>query len=87
MTGYEMSGKWVDARWIFTDKGFRYRLASPAGEVRAHLMVPEGKVPAMLLVNGVETPFESKDVFGSHYVDATVRPENGVADFEVIYGN
>ncbi len=87
VTGYEISGKWVDVRWIFTDKGARYRLASPAEEVLAHLMVPEGKVPARLLVNGVVTPFEKKDVGGSLYVDAAVRPERGVADFEVVYAD
>ena len=85
VTGYEISGKWVDVRWIFTDKGFRYRLASPAEEVRAHLMVPMGKIPAKLLVNGVETSFERQDVCGSLYIDAVVMPENGVADFEVVY--
>jgi hypothetical protein len=50
-------------------------------------MVPERKVPARLLVNGVETPFEKRDVGGSLYVDAAVRPERGVADFEVVYAD
>lgn len=87
VTGYEISRALVDVRWIFTDMGFRYRLASPAEEVVAHLMVPDGKVPVRLLVNGRETPFAKDDVCGSLYLDATVRPESGIADFEVVYEN
>ena len=51
----------------------------------AHLLVPAGRVPAKLLVDGRETPFELGDVFGSKYVDVTVRPQNGVVDFEVLF--
>ena len=85
LTGYELSKKKVDVRWIFTDKGFRYNLESPAEEVAAHLLVPAGKVPSKLLVDGVETIFALNDVFGSRYVDVNVRPGNGVVDFEVLY--
>ncbi|MGN0887699.1 MAG: hypothetical protein ACI4UY_02335, partial [Kiritimatiellia bacterium] len=85
LTGYELSKKKVDVRWIFTDKGFRYNLESPAEEVAAHLLVPAGKVPSKLLVDGVETIFALSDVFGSRYVDVNVRPGNGVVDFEVQY--
>ena len=72
-------------RWIFTERGFRYNLRSPAEEVVAHLLVPSGKVPAKLLVDGKETPFVLSDVYGSKYVDATVAPKNGEVDFEVLY--
>ena len=85
LTGYELSKKKVDVRWIFTDKGFRYNLESPAEEVAAHLLVPAAKVPSKLLVDGVETIFALNDVFGSRYVDVNVRPGNGVVDFEVLY--
>ena len=85
LTGYELSKKKVDVRWIFTDKGFRYNLESPAEVVAAHLLVPAGKVPSKLLVDGVETIFALNDVFGSRYVDVNVRPGHGVVDFEVLY--
>ena len=85
LTGYESVRKFVDVRHVFTEKGFRYNLRSPAEEVVAHLLVPAGRVPAKLLVDGRETPFELGDVFGSKYVDATVRPRNGVVDFEVLF--
>ena len=85
LTGYEQSKKLVDVRYVFTEKGFRYNLRSPAEEVSAHLLAPAGKTPARLLVNGRETPFKTVDVYGSTYVDVTVAPEKGVADFEVLY--
>ena len=85
LTGYEVSKKKIDVRWMFKDAGFRYRLECPSMRVDAHLLVPSGKRPARLLVNGRATPFRLVDVFGSLYVDATVAPEDGVADFEVFY--
>ena len=85
LTGYEVSKKKIDVRWTFKDAGFRYRLECPSMRVDAHLLVPSGKRPARLLVNGRATPFRLVDVFGSLYVDATVAPENGVADFEAFY--
>lgn len=85
LTGYELSKKKVDVRWIFTDKGFRYHLESPAQSVQAHLLVPAGRTPVKLLANGRETPFTTVDVYGSTYVDATVAPVRGVVDFEVLY--
>ena len=85
LTGYELSRKSVDVRFVFAERGFRYNLRSPAKEVEAHLLVPAGRTPARLLVDGKETPFRTVDVFGSRYVDLTVRPVGGVVDFEVLY--
>ena len=85
LTGYEASHKTVDVRWIFTDKGFRYHLRSPARDVRAHLLVPSGKIPKALRVNGREEPFTLVVVGVSRYVNAVVAPQGGVADFEVLY--
>jgi hypothetical protein len=85
LTGYEASHKTVDVRWIFTDKGFRYHLRSPAREVQAYLLVPTGKSPKSLRVNGREEPFTLVIVGESRYVNAVVAPQNGVTDFEVLY--
>ena len=85
LTGYEAAHKTVDVRWIFTERGFRYHLRSPARTVAAHLLVPSGKTPKTLLVNGGETAFTISSVGESRYVDATVSPVGGVADFEVLY--
>ncbi len=85
VTGYEMSKKYVDVRHIQTDAGFRYHLRSPASKVKAHLLVPEGRSPKTLLVNGKETAFTLSTVGESRYVDVVVTPTDGVADFEVLY--
>ena len=85
VTGCELTRKFVDCRWIATEKGMRYRLQSPAKKVSAHLLVPFGKVPKSLRVNGAETAFAISTVGESRYVDATVVPQGGVADFEVLY--
>ena len=85
LTGYELAKKFVDVRYVFTERGFRYNLRSPAERVAAHLLVPAGKTPARLLVDGRETPFDLGDVFGSRYVDVDVRPQGGAVDFEVLY--
>ena len=40
---------------------------------------------AALLVNGKEIPFETSTVGESRYVDATVAPKDGIADFELSF--
>jgi hypothetical protein len=85
LTGYEASHKTVDVRWIFTEKGFRYHLLSPAKTISAHLLVPSGKTPKTLLVNGAETAFALSTVGESRYVDVVVVSCDGTTDLEVIY--
>ena len=85
LTGYEAARKTVDVRWIFTEKGFRYHLRSPARAVQAHLLVPAGKTPKTLRVNGHEAAFTLSTVGESRYVDADVAPQGDVTDFEMIY--
>ena len=85
VTGYELTHKYVDVRHVQTDEGFRYHLRSPARKIKAHLLVPPGKTPKTLRVNGKETAFTLSTVGESRYVDVTTSPANGVADFEVLY--
>ena len=85
VTGYELTRKYVDVRYVQTDAGFRYNLRSPARKINAHLLVPPGKTPKTLRVNGVETAFALSIVGESRYVDVTASPMNDVADFEVLY--
>lgn len=84
-TGYEATGKLVDCRGLVADAGLRYRLRSPAKSVRAHILLPAGRSARRLLLNGREIPFAVSRVDASVYVDAAVVPENGLADFEVLY--
>jgi hypothetical protein len=83
LIGYEALRKTVDV--LFTEKGFRYHLRSPARDVREHLLVPSDKTPKALRVNGREMDFTISIVGESRYVDAAVTPQGGVADFEVLY--
>jgi hypothetical protein len=49
------------------------------------LLVPSGKTPKALRVNGREMAFALSTVGESRYVDVAVTPQDGVADFEVLY--
>ena len=83
VTGYELTKKYVDVRYVQTDAGMRYHLRSPAKKVVAHILLPEGKTPKSLFVNGEEAQFKITTVGESRYVDTTVAPKDGLADFEL----
>ena len=85
VTGYEVSGKYVDVRYVRTAKGLRYRLKSPAETVRAHVLLPDGAQPARLMVDGRETAFQAVRVGESTYVDAVLRPQGGCVDLTVTF--
>ena len=70
-------------RYVQTDAGMRYHLRSPAKKVVAHILLLEGKTPKSLFVNGEEAQFKITTVGESRYVDTTVAPKDGVADFEL----
>lgn len=83
-TGYEKTQKYVTFRYILTDKGMRYLVDSPAREIDAHLLLPDGKRAARVLVDGKETLFTVSAVGESSYADFTVKP-NGRVNFEVLF--
>ena len=84
VTGYELTKKYVDCRWIMTDNGMRYSLRSPARQVKAHILLPQGRSCSRLLVNGAERTFNDVSVDDSHYVDCEVAA-SGQIDFEVLF--
>ena len=84
-TGYEKSGDIVDVRYIFSDKGLRYRVDSPAKEIVAHILLPEGAVASKVLLNGKGIEFSSSRVGGSDYVDFRTNGLKGQADIEVLF--
>lgn len=85
LTGYEAHGKTVDYRHVRNETGMRYRVESPARRIAAHLLIPAGKTPGELLVNGKRTDFAVSTVDGSLYLDVAVAPQDGLADFEVLW--
>ena len=84
ITGYELTKKYVDVRWIMTDKGMRYNVRSPAKRIKAHFLMPEGMSCKKLLVNGIETKFMEVAVDASRYVDCEANVP-GETDFEIIF--
>jgi hypothetical protein len=84
LTGYERAAKFVDTRWVFTDRGLRYRVESPAQEVVAHILLSEGRHASKVLVNGVEQRFTVTKGESADYVDLVVKGHPSI-DFEVLY--
>ncbi len=84
VTGYELTKKYVDVRWIMTDKGMRYNVRGPAKKINAHILLPTGRECRKLLVNGADAPFAETTVDQSRYVDCSVAAD-GEVDFEVLF--
>ncbi len=76
ITGYEVSGKMVDVRYILTDDGMRYDVYSPAKRIQAHILLPKGKKCEKLLIDGNASCFETELVGESLYINFTVCPSN-----------
>lgn len=84
ITGYEVSGKYVDVRWILTEEGMRFDVLSPAEKIRAHIMLPDGKSCKELYVNGRKEKFAPVRIAGSSYIDFAIgRMEKAV--FEIVF--
>lgn len=84
ITGYEKTAKIVDIRYILTNAGMRYYVISPAHEIQAHVLLPEGKRCAHLYINGTETPFEISMIGESRYVDCTIHSDGNV-NIEILF--
>ncbi len=84
ITGYEISHKFVDVRFVANDIGLRYDVYSEAQKINAHILLPKGKTCSKLFVNGKETAFKISEVAQSIYVDVSVKGEKHVS-FEAIY--
>jgi len=86
LTGYEVSHTLVDVRYILTGEGMRYDVYSPAKKITAHILLPEGKNCAKLLVNEKETAFETEAVGSSVYVNTEVSGALSPVKFEILFG-
>ena len=84
VTGYEVSGKYVDCRYVLADSGLRYLLKSPARRVNAHILLPKGREADRVLVNGAPTDFALGLVGESAYADLSVEAD-GTVDFEILF--
>lgn len=84
ITGYEVSGKYVDVRWILKDEGMRFDVISPAQKINAHIMLPAGKECKALCVNGREREFKRTRVAESSYIDFTAEGK-AKTTFEILF--
>lgn len=69
ITGYEVSNAMVDVRYILKDAGMRYDVYSPAKNITAHILLPDGKHCAKILVDEHEIDFSIGTVGNSQYAD------------------
>lgn len=86
LTGYEVSKALVDVRYILTGEGMRYDVYSPARKISAHILLPDGKRCAKLLVNGTEAAFETETIGQSVYVNAEITGALSPVQFEILFG-
>ena len=84
-TGYEKTGDTVDVRYISSDKGLRYCVDSPANEISAHILLPEGVTASTVILNGAEISFSPTRVSDSNYVDFQASGLKGRADIEILF--
>ena len=84
ITGYELSAKTVDVRYILADNGMRYMVKSPARNIRAHILLPEGRKCHEVRVDGEKQRFSKVSVGDSRYVDFTITAD-GIADIEILF--
>lgn len=83
ITGYEISHTFVDLRFVSKENGLRYDIYSKAERINAHILLPKGKTPAKVLLNGTEIDFKEVHVADSVYADFEVS--GGNAKMEIIY--
>lgn len=84
ITGYELSAKKVDVRYVLADNGMRYLIKSPATKIRAHILLPAGRSCRQLRVDGKNHRFKTVSVGSSNYVDFELSA-SGTADIEVLF--
>jgi hypothetical protein len=84
-TGYEKSGDTVDVRYVSSEKGLRYCVDSPANEISAHILLPEGVTASTVILNGVEISFSPTRISDSNYVDFQASGLEGRADMEILF--
>ena len=84
-SGYEVSGDIIDVRYILTEEGMRYCVDSPARDISAHILLPEGTAAAKVLLNGMPVAFQENILGESHYVDFSAGRLTGRADIEILF--
>ncbi|MBO4625268.1 MAG: hypothetical protein J5646_07240 [Bacteroidales bacterium] len=84
-SGYEVNGDVVDVRYILTEAGMRYCVDSPARQISAHILLPEGVSVSAVLLNGKPVAFQEIRVGDSCYADFSADGLAGRADMELLF--
>ena len=79
LTGYEVSKKLVDVRYILTSEGMRYDVLSPAKRIHAHILLPKGRTYSKMYINGQETPFTTEMIGKSVYLNASAQADGKIS--------
>ena len=76
LTGYEVNGTKVDVRYILTEEGMRYDIASPSKKIHAHILMPKDRGCAKVLVDEQEYKYKEMMVGNSVYIDFDFEPKS-----------
>ncbi len=83
-TGYEAANAVVDIRYVLQESAMRYRVASPARRLDAHILLPKDKTAARINVNGVPQQFTTSRTGKSQYADFEISG-TGLYDIEIFF--
>lgn len=86
VTGYEKTGKKVDVRYILKEKGMRYDITYPGEQIRAHILLPKGKVCKRVLMDMQDTDFSESRIGDSVYVDLVIQKKEKASIQVLFYG-
>ena len=78
ITGYEVSHKFVDIRYVIKDDGMRYDVYSEAEKINFHILLPNGKSCRDLFSDGEKIGFQLSHIGNSQYVDFSYAPHGKV---------
>lgn len=84
ITGYELTDTKVDVGYILKDEGMRYDIESPAGEIRAHILLPAGKTCREVRVDSRRQDFVLSYTGDSRYADFTAAAD-GRLSIELLF--
>ncbi len=86
LTGYEVSGAFVDVRFVITNEGMRYDIYSPAKKINAHILLPGGKECEKLFINSKRSNFSLSYVADSKYLDVLLENiDESMVSYEIIF--
>lgn len=72
VTGYEISKRHIDIRYMMNDKGMLYEIKSPSKQINCHILIPKDTSVKEVYVDGNMVTFCKSIIRNSVYLDFTV---------------